>query len=174
MGIPRKKILIAVVATLLIGGGVFAYWQISRGDNANPADNQQNKNGQQSPDNQPREVDKPKPDGTPASNGGTSNNSPSQGSVTVTVTYASGSDDPIIVTATVDGATSGTCTAVFSRMGQASVQENASLNRVTNYYACQISIAKSRFPVRGEWEVQVNFTGDNKQGTSTSKAIDIQ
>lgn len=156
---------------VLVIGGVSSY-AIWGGSDSNDFNEKTNKEGGvEKP--QSEDGTKLKADGTPIPTaGGVDASVHSQADVTIN--SASVFEGNLMISTNVGNATSGTCTAILKKDGNSDVTKSSNLVLITSYYACQvITVPTSSFPATGEWELTVNFSGDNKSGVSTVQKVVI-
>lgn len=90
-----------------------------------------------------------------------------------TITSLDQTSDTVTVRAILN-ASSGTCTLRFSKTGQANVEASAPVGAGPTYYICQgFDIAKTRFPVGGEWQATVYYSSVEAEGKSETKSLTI-
>jgi cytoskeletal protein RodZ len=108
-----------------------------------------------------------------------SNNTPTPGNFTVTITGAN--PDPnarvVRVSTLVQGVTSGTCVVSLTKTGQTTVTATNQVTVQNNSYVCpNFVIPYDQIPTSGQWNVSVTVTNNNKTVTGQWQggAITIQ
>lgn len=161
----RRKLLIwtaVIVAVLAVGG--FAYFKMHQNSAS------QKVYDTSKPENQQSAVD-PKTDTDNAQRQNVAANQPATAgadtTVTPQITYLGQNNGTVTLSATVNGATSGTCKATFKN-GGSSITKTSSVTLVTNYYACgDIQVPNNEFSPKGVWDTTVKL--DNGPDSSPVK-----
>ena len=108
----------------------------------------------------------------PGNNGGST--TPAKPSVKPLITGPAQDETNVYIGARVDGATSGTCTLSLSKQGYSTINRTSELVLVVSYYACKdFVVAKSDFPVKGEWIAVVKFSSGSAEGTSDPVTVNV-
>jgi flagellum-specific peptidoglycan hydrolase FlgJ len=175
MKINRKAIIITLIL-LVLTGSVFAL----RYENDNQEDDFQSNS--QITDSNPQTEASSRNNTSEQKNNNNTEEKPdtekeasSKKQVTPVITSTNGSTNPVIVRAIVDEVTSGSCTVIFSKQGYDDIKKSASVGLVATYYACKgFNVPRSQFPVKGEWQVRVEFNSETAEGTSETKAVVVE
>lgn len=150
----NKKVLIALGVVVVVAAAAGTYYYFHRNSAAGPKSYDTTK-----PENKQSAVD-PKQDTDNAKRqnaAATQGSSGSTGNVTPQITYFGQANGMVILDATVNGATSGTCTATFKN-GGSTVAKISQVSLVTNYYACgEIQAPSSDFNPKGSWSATVKL-----------------
>lgn len=168
--LTRKSMIIIAIVFILAAGGIFSYWN-EKQDDFNENTNKEGGAKQTLTEN----GTKLKEDGTPIKATVPSENSPdpSKSTVNPRLTFTGQSGGRISIRAIVD-ANNGTCKVIFSKSGQKNVERTAPVGLVTSYYTCQgFDIESAEFPIKGDWQVKVEYFSDSATGVSETKTIGI-
>lgn len=176
-----KKATIIILVILVLAGVAFAVYMAddkSPSDIMGAPDAKQDETQQAEEQKQQTEDTQEEPNetssGNVGSNGDEKEETSSKTEADITISNISQDKSMVYVNATVEDATEGTCTAIFSKEGHSNIKESSELQLVTSYYACQTEVSKQEFPVKGMWRVKVKFSSQNAQGVSDVETINIE
>ena len=152
----NKKVIVilAIVAVAAVGAAGYVWRNNHKSTPPSSYDTSK-------PENQESAVD-PKKDTDNAqrqnaASNNSSSNSASASNVTPQITYFGQANGMVILDATVNGATSGTCSVTFKN-GGSTVTKTSSVSLVTSYYACgEIQAPSSEFNPKGSWSATVTL-----------------
>lgn len=147
---PTLVIISSVVAAILLGVGVYAYFA-SKSQDLPPAPQGTIKEEQVPSSSESHSALPPKnPNQT---NPPSSTETPSAPPEKPTIERAGG--DPIKVVATFQKASSGYCELQISQPGQQTLSYTSNITVSTTYYTCSFSIPRSNLPAGGAWKATV-------------------
>lgn len=149
----NKWLIITLGVTAVAAVGAVAYIKLNHHKVSSPPTTYDTSK----PENQQTAVD-PKTDTDNAKRQNAATNTTTKsGDVTPQITYFGQSNGTVILDATVDGASSGTCTTVFKN-GNATLTKNSAVRLVTSYYACgELQFSSNEFNPKGTWSATVRL-----------------
>lgn len=169
MKLSRKTIIASVVVILVAGGVAFALLRNSE-KNSNPAEPQNPES--RVTEEQATQPENPNASPQPSSYTGTSQISVSLSSPTNGQEF---NNTTVVVRAILSGASSGTCTATFTKSGSNEVVVTAPVVQAPTYYTCSgFNVDRSQFTATGEWTLRLNVKADGAEGNSEPVRVVVQ
>lgn len=172
----KKILLIASVATALIGTAAFAYMSNRNTTEQNPTQNEIStpKTINEVDYSPGKSEDKIQPSSKDEVINGDSTQEGAPvapaSDISVSITQAAQREGTVFIRALVNGTGSGTCTLTLTR-GGSTVTRDAPVGVQASYSICQgFNVPVSEFSESGEWQVTVQVaTADNKRASANTK-----
>ncbi|QQS17665.1 hypothetical protein IPL44_01315 [Candidatus Saccharibacteria bacterium] len=166
---PKKALLIAGIAVLILGGGVYAYYATRPSDDKRSAETSNNDTPKTND-----ETDKTNDKTTPTTLGEDGKDTPKQyegdspntsNSLTGVINYKSVVDGNLTLRVTIDQSlTSGTCSLKLTSAGK-TVTRSASIITNPSSSTCEgFSVPVSELS-SGQWAIEITVTSGNRTGT---------
>lgn len=172
----KKKLIIAliIVAALLAAAG--AYIWIARPFQTNQVASDTEQRPVNTVDYSPATEDEKKDSEAAKDRIVDQENNPPQptGNVVVTIIRANqmSAGQPLSIRTSVDGASTGTCSATLKN-GSQTVTGNGTIAFNATSYSCNIDIAASSFPTGGQWTLEVTATNGSATSPKATQEVSI-
>ncbi len=171
----KKTLLVAAAAVVLVGGGLA--WALADNDEAaNDTDSHPTQNTNATDNDSADTTDSNNVPSKHSQKHSSTDGSSDKKQVTPVISTPAPGQELTDVRAYVNGIfeENGTCTAKFTKAGYADVTGTSKGIQDFNHTTCPpIKIARSKFPVGGNWTLTVSYSSTNAEGTSAGQTVKV-
>lgn len=177
--VSKKVLVLGFVGVLILGGGVYAFFQ-NRSENQRTAASEDDKKGVNEVNYDPpteEEIDETKRQKEEIiKKYEESQNQQPSSVINVTISRAnqSGNGQPLNIRTIVDGTTSGTCEVNLKKSGQGTVSKSFPIGVEATYAVCQqADIPAGEFGAEGDWTLEIVAKSGNLVSAVASQKVTI-